>query len=283
MTRPEPTLQHKDADAGRLPRLIVYYQTQHDGNTGKLIPVHPLVQSGAPLTHVIIAAIHINDDPNKITLNNDTFDHPMFDPLWTEVRTLQASGVKVMGMLGGAAKGSYARLDGSDEQFERYYTPLRDLVREKGLDGLDLDVEEEMSLQGVIKLIDRLRADFGRHFIITLAPVAAAMLNPAKNLSGFDYMALEAERGSDIAWYNTQFYCGWGDITSTDMYDRMVQNGWCPEKLVVGVTSNPIHASGFVPGETLYPVVDALKAKYPKFGGVMAWEYFESTLCFSRL
>src|SRR5699024_4452531 len=98
----------------------------------------------------------------------------------------QASGVRVLGMLGGAAPGTFTRLDGSDAQFEAYYAPLRDLVRQRSLDGLDLDVEENMSLGGVIRLIDRLRADFGPGFIITLAPVAMAMLDAEKNLSGFD-------------------------------------------------------------------------------------------------
>ncbi|OBT51568.1 hypothetical protein VE04_08384, partial [Pseudogymnoascus sp. 24MN13] len=71
-----------------------------------------------------------------------------------------------------------------------------------------------MSLAGVIRLIDRLRSDFGGGFIITLAPVATtrATRDPRANLSGFDYADLESERGSEIAWYNAQFYCGWGDV-----------------------------------------------------------------------
>ncbi len=115
--------------------------------------------------------------------------------MWAELRILQASGVKVLGMLGGAARGSFTRLDGDETQFERYYLPLREMVSTYGLDGLDLDVEEEMSLGGVIRLIDRLRVDFGPGFLITLAPVAAALLNPRNNLSGFDYEALEVMRG----------------------------------------------------------------------------------------
>ncbi|KAJ0126629.1 Uncharacterized protein HZ326_30270 [Fusarium oxysporum f. sp. albedinis] len=44
-----------------------------------------------------------------------------------------------------------------------------------------------MSLFGIIRPIDNLRADFGLDFISTLAPVADAMLHPLTNLSGLDY------------------------------------------------------------------------------------------------
>lgn len=191
-----------------LPRIITYYQTHHSPD-GKPISALPLLtQPGIRITHLILAAIHINGDPHGITLNDHPPSHPRFHTLWAELRVLQASGVRVLGMLGGAAKGTYApdRLGADDDAaFERYYAPLRDLVCERGLDGLDLDVEEEMSLGAAVRLIDRLRADFGPDFIITLAPVAAALLDYRKNLSGFDYEALEVMKGREIAWYNCQF------------------------------------------------------------------------------
>ncbi|KAI9506322.1 hypothetical protein GGI25_002314 [Coemansia spiralis] len=275
MLQPEVALHSKAAHTNALPRLVIYYQTHHD-SSGKFISIRPLLQPGISVTHVILAAIHINEDPNSITLNDQVLEHPRYQPLWPELRILQASGVKVMGMLGGAAKGSFLRLDGSNEQFERYYAPLRDLVHQRKLDGLDLDVEEEMSLQGMIRLIDRLRSDFGKDFIITLAPVAKAMLDPTKNLSGFDYMELEVVRGNEIAWYNTQFYCGWGDLSNTLMYELMVQKGWNPEKIVVGMVTNPKNANGFVPLEMLLPVLGTLKRQNQRFGGIMGWEYFNS-------
>jgi hypothetical protein len=211
-----------------------------------------------------------------MTLNDHPPSHPRFQTLWAEMRVLQASGIKVLGMLGGAAKGSYERLDASQEQFESFYGPLRDLIRDRALDGLDLDVEEEMSLNGIIRLIDRLRADFGKDFIITAAPVAMALLDFTKNLSGFDYEALEVMRGRDIAWYNTQFYCGWGDMTATLMYDVMVRRGWPPEKVVAGLVTNPDNGAGFVPFHLLSNVVQVLKLRYPEFGGISGWEYFNA-------
>lgn len=257
------------------PRVVTYYQTHHSPSTGAPISVLPLLkQQSISLTHLILAAIHINHDPHALTLNDHAPSDPRFHTLWAEMRVLQASGVKVMGMLGGAAKGSYERLDGS--HFERYYTPLRNLIREQNLDGLDLDVEEEMSLSGIIRLIDRLKEDFGKDFIITLAPVAAALLDCTKNLSGFDYEALEVLSGSKISWYNTQFYCGWGDCSSPFMYELMIRKGWPPEKIVVGLVTNPSNGGGYVPWEGLSGVLAVLKGRFDKFGGVMGWEYFNS-------
>ncbi|KAG6002206.1 hypothetical protein E4U21_003337 [Claviceps maximensis] len=260
-----------------LPRLITYYQTHHDPSSGDPISVLPLLtQPSISITHVILAAIHLNSKPEDLTLNDHPPDHPRFQTLWAELRVLQASGIKVLGMLGGAAQGSYARLDASPDEFESFYAPLRRLVRDRGLDGLDLDVEEPMSLAGIIRLIDRLRSDFGKHFLITLAPVAMAMLDPTKNLSGFDYEALEVMRGREIAWYNTQFYCGWGNLTNTLMYDLMLQKGWSPDKIVIGVVTNPANGHGYVHWDMLSAVLAMLSRRHRNFGGVMGWEYFNS-------
>jgi hypothetical protein len=91
-----------------LPRLIVYHQTHHD-RTGKPISALPLIGSG--VTHVYIAAIHLNDDPEAITLNDHHPDHERNTQLWDEVKQLQGAGIQCLGMLGGAARGSYEKLD----------------------------------------------------------------------------------------------------------------------------------------------------------------------------
>ncbi|KAK4239664.1 chitinase 2 [Achaetomium macrosporum] len=260
-----------------LPRLITYYQTHHTPS-GKPISVLPLLQQpGIALTHLILAAIHINEDPSALTLNDHPPSHPRFTTLWAELRILQAAGIKVLGMVGGAAPGTFTRLDTEDQPtFERYYTPLRDLIRSRGLDGVDLDVEEHMSLGGVIRLIDRLRADFGGDFLITLAPVASALLSVRHNLSGFDYEALEVMRGREIAWYNAQFYCGWGDCSNPAMYEMLLAKGWKPERIVVGLVTNPANGAGWVPWNMLGSVLPLLVGRHPRFGGVMGWEYFNS-------
>ncbi|KAG9240947.1 glycoside hydrolase family 18 protein [Calycina marina] len=260
------------------PRIVIYYQTLHnqDGSSCSILPI--ITQPNIDVTHVNVAAIHLNDPPGNITLNDHEPSDPRYFTLWAELRILQAAGVRVLGMLGGAAKGSFIRLDLDEATFELYYIPLRDLIREKALDGLDLDVEEPMTLAGIIRLIDRLKQDFGEHFIITLAPVAAALQsdNPRHNLSGFSYEALEVMRGKQIAWYNTQFYCGWGDMSKTAGFDFTIARGWPAHKIVIGLVTNPGNGSGWVPFEILQEVLITLKERYPTFGGVMGWEFFNS-------
>jgi chitinase len=260
---------------GERPRVILYHQTLIPSG-GQYVSMLPLLENNTGISHVIIAAIHLNDQPGDITLNDDPPDSPKFDPLWAEVPLLQQQGVKVMGMLGGAAPGSFTRLDGSQDQFESSYTPLRDVIRRHGLDGIDLDVEENMSLQGIIRLIDRLKADMGDAFIVTLAPVAAALLGIG-NLSGFDYRELEQARASKISWYNTQFYNGWGPAEDPRMYAAMVAQGWSPRRIVYGLLTNPGNGSqGYVSQDKIGPVLATLIEQFPNFGGVMGWEYYNA-------
>ena len=173
-------------DSLHQPRVVLYHQTHYlRNNFVSLLPLLTEAADLVPITHLIIAAIHLNDRPGDINLNDDPPDSSKFDGLWEEVAVMQDIGVKVLGMLGGAAQGSFQRLDQSDWEFEAHYIPLRDMIRRHSLDGLDLDVEEEMSLNGIIRLIDRLKADFGPDFLVTLAPVARA-LQGHPHLSGFD-------------------------------------------------------------------------------------------------
>lgn len=81
--------------------MIVYHQTHHRPDTREPVSLLPLITNGTGITHVIVAAIHINDDPDKITLNDDPPDCERNQTLWSEVAWVQATGVKVLGMLGG--------------------------------------------------------------------------------------------------------------------------------------------------------------------------------------
>ena len=254
-------------------RIVCYHQTQYDGDT--YVSVLPLITENTGATHVIVGAIHLNGEPGDITLNDNPPSHPKFERLWEETDTLQFSGIKVMAMLGGAAKGTFTRLDGDEASFEAFYGPLRDVLRKHHFEGVDLDVEERMSLAGAVRLIDRLKADFGQAFVVTLAPVAPA-LHFGPHLSGFDYQALEVMRGRSIAWYNTQFYCGWGNLENELQLDLIYASGWAVNKVVVGVVTNPANGGGWVSFETLRKTVRAVMARHRDFGGVMGWEYFNS-------
>ncbi|GGV21314.1 glycosyl hydrolase family 18 protein [Streptomyces spectabilis] len=261
------------AAAGK--RVVVYYQTQY--TNGTYVSPLGLTAHRTGVTDVIVAAVHLNDvnGPYKpVHLNDDPPNAAKFDQMWRDLKTLQSQGVHVLGMVGGAAPGSFTRLD---TEFDTYYPLLRDFIRQYGLDGVDLDVEERMSLAGIERVIDALRRDFGPGFLITLAPVGSA-LSGGGNLSGFDYERLYRDRGRDIAWFNAQFYNGWGSMASTSSYDAVMRRGIVPaSKVVAGTLTDPSNGgSGYVDTPRLKSTVRRLVAKYPQMGGVMGWEYFNS-------
>ncbi|KAH8668521.1 glycoside hydrolase superfamily [Xylariales sp. PMI_506] len=259
-------------------RVVIYYQTTNlNSSDTSHVSLLPLITSSSTVsvTHVLVAAIHIQSDAT-IHLNDYPPDNELFDAVWSDVAQLQAAGVTVGGMLGGAAAGSYAVLDGDDTSFETFYAPLHDMIATYNLQGLDLDVEENMSLSGVVRLINRLKADFGSDFVITLAPVATALQEGGGNLSGFSYFDLESEVGDSISFYNAQFYDGWGNAGSTTDYQDIVDSGFPASKVNMGILTNSAEGSGFIALSTQATVLQALIAEYPDFGGVSGWEYFNS-------
>lgn len=261
-------------------RDIYYYQTQYsNGVYVSLAPIwnHPNPTTNKPyVTDLIVAAFHLGYDSNNapyIHLNDNIPQDPMFDVMWKQVETLQDKGVTARMMLGGAAQGSYADLF---SHWSTFYPILKSTIAQYNLNGIDLDVEENVSLANIQKLIDRLSADFGPSFVITLAPVCTALEGGA-NLSGFSYDALyKSPAGAKIAYFDAQFYSGFGSLQTPSDYEAVVAHGYPPSKVVAGTIANPADGSGFVPISTVANSVTQLVAKYPKFGGVYAWEYFNA-------
>ncbi|TWU70915.1 hypothetical protein ED733_000512 [Metarhizium rileyi] len=259
-----------------LPRLVVYFQTTHDPN-GRPLSMLPLVkEKGIALTHLIVCSLHVQEN-SQIHLNDYPPDDARFYTLWNETQVMQNAGVKVMGMVGGAAAGSFTSgtLDGNEATFNKYYGQLREVIRRFKLQGLDIDVEQRMSQAGIERLVDRLRSDFGTKFIITLAPVASALSNGG-NLSGFNYATLESRKGSKINFYNAQFYSGFGSMSSTTDFNKIVSHNIGASRLVAGQLTSPSNGQGYIPYEQLKTTIESLTKKYGQIGGVMGWEYFNS-------
>ena len=253
-------------------RVLAFYQTIYEtGSDGvrRYVDPKPLVGSA---TDVNVGAIHLNSDAS-LTVNDIPADHDELGVMWDDLHTMQDQGVTVSAFLGGAAPGTYRYLH---EDFDRYYPVLRDFLRTYGLDGVDLDIEETFSLDDTIRLIDTLRADFGADFVVTLTPVATDMAGRTSFSGGFSYAELEQRAGDRIDWYNTQFYCGWGDLSSTTVYDQILANGFTPDRVVAGTVTNPGNCGGDVDSPTFDATVGQLAAAHPNFGGVFGWEYFNS-------
>lgn len=258
-------------------RVVVYYQKQFvNGSTGAYISPLPLVTEHTGVDVVNLAAVHMNAD--ELKLNDLLPDDPSFDTMWAELRQIQAEGVAVVGMIGGAQNATWQSLT---DDYDVQYARLHDFVTTHSLDGIDLDVETETDISVVERVIADLRADFGSTFLVTLSPVTAALVGE-DNLSGFDYDDLYASSGQAIDWFNTQFYCGWGDPTP-DEYGAIVDYqstrgaGIPASKIVMAVLTNPDNCgSGWIPLAELTASIQQITAETPTFGGVAGWEYFNS-------
>ncbi|KAK6527104.1 hypothetical protein TWF281_010296 [Arthrobotrys megalospora] len=282
-----PSLYHALAiQPNRRPRSQVWVQTFATPKGNKL-DLLELLNRDTRVTHIYLAAVHLNDPPGNISLNDAPPEDPRYDYIWPQIKALQRSGVKVLILLGGAAQGSYQRLSGSDEQFEAYYLPLLDMIRRYSIDGIDLDIEEGVDISVPLRLLRRLDADLGSEFILTMAPVASAMFPKpwAVGLSGFDYndldkLAVSSTRpsGKLVDWYNCQFYNNWGDASDLKYYNAIAMVGkWDPSRIVMGILDNPGNGgSGFVSHKRLTEVIRQLRTNYPTFGGVIGWEYFNA-------
>ncbi|KAI0800190.1 endo-beta-N-acetylglucosaminidase [Fomes fomentarius] len=255
-------------------RVVVYYQTQYQN--GRYVSPLPLI---GYVTHLLLAAFHLNMGnvgPDIVHLNDFMPSEPYYAPMWPDIAQLQGNGTKILGMLGGAAPGTYSCL--VDSLFDTYYPPLRDVIQTYKLDGMDLDVEQSVSPATIERLIRTLKADFGDEFIITLAPVASA-LTEGGNLSGFDYIDLEANLGDLIAFYNAQFYSGFGTFFPEDQYIRIIEyeQGIDPSRVTATVLTNPSNGFGYVSPENVVKSIENLMEKYGTgWGGVGGWEYFNS-------
>lgn len=117
-------------------RVVVYYQTQY--LNGNYISPTPLISVA---THLIVAALHLNDD-KTIHLNNVSLDDSSLTQMWRDVARMQGSGIKVMGLLGGSCQGSYKNLS---DDFEDYYkllwTSITECVFLHPLRGLSNDTQ----------------------------------------------------------------------------------------------------------------------------------------------
>ncbi|CAG8975954.1 hypothetical protein HYALB_00007085, partial [Hymenoscyphus albidus] len=263
-------------------RLVMYVQTFQTPSKEPL-SLLPLLEHETKVTHVILASLHLHDVPGEIRLNDHKLSDPHWNQLWLEKTVLQHNGIKVMALLGGAAGGTYKRLNGSEASFYAFYNPLLRLLKEYDFDGIDLDIEEDVDISTPIRLMTALRRDLGPDFIITMAPLASALSDKAgQNLSGFSYFDLDifaTMPGSDeklVSWYNGLFYGGFA--RGPPFFESVVRAGWDPNRVVTIVLdcAEDGQPNGFVHIETLQETIKSLRVIHPSLGGVGGWEYHDA-------
>jgi len=242
-------------------KLIYYYQT-----FSSLAPL-------APLDNVVVyvCSLHFGQDPDTqapyIHLNNHPPD--TFTDLWPDLEVASQSGIRIMTMLGGAGT-AYGVLF---SDFATYYKLLHTFLQNYPvIRGIDLDVEETVSLTDIKRLIQRLHDDFGESFTITMAPLAGSLIRDSPGMGGFSYKHLiESPEGKSISWFNVQCY---GCYTE-DTYMKMVENGYRPDQLVMTMLGDEFTK------QTLGKAVTEIKGvtlSYPTMAGCCLWEYGDTTV-----
>jgi hypothetical protein len=239
-------------------KIVAYYQT--------LNGLDEILISNTPITHIHLASIHFGIDPVTsepyIHLNNKSPYDETFVSVWEQLTQAIRLGIEVKLMVGGAG-GGYSSLF---SDFPLYYKFLKELIINKPqISGIDLDIEEGVSLNNVQLLIKQLKEDFGSDLTISMAPIQESLENDEPGLGGFSYKdLLKSPEGEYIDYFNVQFYSDY----SCSAFDRIVANGYKPEMIVMGSMA----------GEFNYNELAKTVSKYDNlFGGVFVWEY-----CFAQ-
>jgi len=246
------------------PNMITTYYYQ------SFVGLHKLLDHVQDIDVINISSIHFDENKEgikNIYLNDNLPNDPLFDQMWLETESAEAQGTCIMLMMGGAG-GAYTNLF---KEFDTYYPLLRKLLQDKSfIKGIDIDVEEEVTLDNVKSLIRLLKYDMGSDFLITMAPVSESMIADGSGMGGFSYKELyHSYEGSLINWFNVQCY----NSFSYETYDQIIKNGYPPEKIVMGMESGQFDKT------TFQGALDEVKTTldhYPTMAGVYDWEYLNA-------
>ena len=243
-------------------KTIYYYQT--------FVGLDKCMDHIQDIDVIIVSSIHFGKDKvgtKNIYLNDNIPYDPLFNDLWLETKKASVQGCTIMLMMGGAGL-AYGELF---SDFDTYYPLLKRLLIEKSwIQGIDLDIEESVSLDNIKMLLTCLLRDFGEDFILTMAPVSSSLSHDGSSMAGFNYKELyESVEGKHIHWFNVQCYYSF----SYETYESIIKNGYPAEKIVMGMESGQFDEHTF--SNAIHEVIK-IKKKYPNFAGVFDWEYLNA-------
>ena len=244
-------------------KICYYYQT--------FVGLDKILESPESINTIIVSSIHFGLDKGDmpyIHLNDLHPDDSAFNTLWTQTKNLsENSNIEILIMMGGAG-GAYEDLFSN---YNIYYPMLVSTIKKRPwITGIDLDIEEQVSIDNVKELIRDLNRDFGDEFTITMAPLAGSLIDDVSGMGGFVYKnLLNSEEGKYITRLNVQAY---GSYTLA-IFRAMVENGYPANKLVMGMLSGQFNSDTF--NDALIEIIK-IKNIYPDFGGVFDWEYWNA-------
>ena len=138
---------------------------------------------------------------NNIHINNNTPGDPKFSSLWDQLQTCKEQGIEITLMIGGAG-GGYRSLFAN---YSVYYGLLKRLLTDKKglITGIDLDIEEIVSLKDTLKLINDIKSDFP-DMTISMSPVQFSLETDVTGMGGFCYK--DILKTGLVDYYIGQFY-----------------------------------------------------------------------------
>lgn len=243
-------------------KVCYYYQT--------FVGLDDILSHPQDVDVIIISSLHFGKDKNgkpNIYLNDNLPDDPIFDKLWEQTQQLHYQGVAIYFMIGGAG-GAFTELF---NDYDTYYDLLLKLINQKPwISGLDLDIEETVSLLNIKLLISCLERDTDKSFTLTMAPLASSLSNDHPGLGSFSYKELfDSIEGKSISRFHVQAY----DSFSFDTVKSIVDNGYPADKVVLGMMSGQFNADNF---QTALDEIKKVVETYNNFGGVFDWEYLDA-------
>ncbi len=245
-------------------RIIIYYQTLVD--LSSLLEEVKAAPSNKPiLTHITLASIHFgfnSDNSPYIHLNDNDPSADKFVNVYSQLREFKKLGIKINLLIGGAG-GAFERLFSN---YETFYKLLKDTLGIMDfIDGFNLDIEEEVSIDNMAMFINDLNKDYPDKAII-FAPLGTSISSNEPGMGGFAYKDLiKAIPNVIIDYYNTQCYYDY----SLEIFEEMINNGYNEEEIVLGM----LVGQDFT--EILNEIEKIVK-KYPNVGGVAVWEYWNA-------
>ena len=250
-------------------RIVIYYQT--------LIDLNPLIslikeKQQQILTHITLASIHFGINQNNepyIHLNDDSPSSSKFTKVFSqlnEIKEIEGKPININLLIGGAGT-AFNRLF---SDYDSYYNLLKKSVQTSlnFVDGFNLDIEEDVDINDIIKLVNNLKSDFPEKQI-TFAPLASSISTDSPGMGGFSYKTLNQKIGDKIDFYNVQCY---GEY-SESLFNKMVENGYPCEKIVMGMLSGQDFNNII---QELEKIVINPDKKKSNIGGVAVWEYFNA-------
>ncbi|HLF06894.1 MAG TPA: Ig-like domain-containing protein, partial [Thermoplasmata archaeon] len=169
--------------------------------------------------------IPLNDVDDRYNVLNIAF--PYIDPDGTvkmvdknptpeEIAQAQARGKKVLLSLGGQNGAAHL---GTQQQEDNFVTSLVVIIRQYGLDGIDIDLEHGLVVEGppdaptgpvarLISSLKRLLAEFGDDLLLTFAPETANLVGgiDAYGTVWGSYLPVFIALRDSVDWVHMQYY-----------------------------------------------------------------------------